>query len=109
MTEEEINKIIAEYMGWEYHQERWLLKKGDKFIECEPSILEYTKSLDLLIPVVEKLKTKENFIFRLCWVPGRDATIIFTPMVGQGCDKVENKHPSLALATACAEVIKDLI
>lgn len=55
MKDEEVNKIIANYMGLEFE---YCLDKECMFIQCkgEAPFVAYTQSLDELVPVWEKLE-----------------------------------------------------
>jgi len=113
VTEEEIDEIIAEYMETEVWDDVIIIRGG--IVSVEHKL--YTKSLDALIPVVEKLNKKEQVIFAIeCdydtlafpdiwhseyWVEGYGVTHDYR-------GNESKKSPSLALATACAKVIKDL-
>ena len=54
MTDEEVNKIIAEYMGFEYFKGLILLKDEKGIVQFEATA-DYAKSLDALVPVWEKM------------------------------------------------------
>lgn len=60
MTDEEVNKIIAEFMGW-----RFLIYGGVPVIKKREELPIYddcfTKSLDALVPVWEKLECRPTF------------------------------------------------
>jgi len=60
MKDEEVNKIIAEYMGWTFHQfsSGVLLAKDG---EIHDSSDLYTESLDALVPVWERVKFVPSF------------------------------------------------
>lgn len=100
MTEDEIDLIIGKYMGWEFHQDRWLLRSGSKFIEAEPSVPNYCKSLDALIPVVEKLEMHLILDFE----PNR--VLVWGVRIEDSASV--KPSPNLAVATACAKVIQEL-
>jgi len=56
MTDVEVNKIIAEFMGYKYyptHSPCPVFVKNN--VEYMPDIFEYDMSLDALVPVWEKL------------------------------------------------------
>lgn len=115
-SEEEINKVIAKFMGFEIN-----LEKGYIFKECTDvsgsGIWDlYTESLDTLILVVERLllvfdyecyvlpllNTKEEFVYYLpiaCRVDKDPEELIGF------C----RRSPSLALAMACHKIIKENI
>ena len=60
MTDNEINKIIAEYMGWIKKNSRWFDEKGKQ----RNYLIAYTESLDSLVPVWEKLEYLQIHIQR---------------------------------------------
>ena len=71
MTDTEVNKIIAEYMGYDttdltqvknYRSLQWY-RNGSTIPEFTTS--KYTYSLDALVPVWEKLEVEPSFTF-LC-------------------------------------------
>jgi len=115
VTKEEINKIIAEFMGWvkpEGFYQHYEIPKD--FILKDPIEIPSqfgrgtpTESLDSLIPVVEKLKI-DMFEFDFqndewwAWVEVIDGQKLDNFIAGN------HKSPSMALATACAKVIKEL-
>lgn len=93
MSEEEISKTIAKYMGW-YDE------PVNPRIPYE-EISFYTKSLDALVPVVEKLNMQTILHKR---GSGWHASI-HDSNTSHGYSE---KSPSKALAMACAEAIKEL-
>lgn len=63
MTNEEVNEIIVDFMGWEfdYHKIGAMLVEDGEI--CDYSDL-YTESLDALVPVWERLKVRDlKFLF----------------------------------------------
>ena len=114
MTEEEINKIIAEYMGWHRVEssmiDTYVSKCFNYSVKSEP-----TESLDALVPVFEKIYKEdycEPIYFRLSTILNGEYMVetIWAHHDGD-IPHFKNmilKSPSLALATACAEVIKEL-
>lgn len=72
MNDNEVNDIIAEYMGLKVLEHAHLLGRdtrtmlvkvvsGNRFVGSTYDAIVYTKSLDELIPVWEKLKENEGF------------------------------------------------
>ena len=61
MTDQEVNKIIAEFMGWSfsYHKTSVFLEIDGEI--CDGSLL-YTESLDALVPVWNKIKNYAIYI-----------------------------------------------
>ena len=57
MTDEEVNKVIAEFMGWKYHAEHdpSPVFTHEIYSEKQSSYFKFTKSLDALVPVWKKL------------------------------------------------------
>lgn len=96
--ETELNDTLAEFEG---RQSDW------RMFRC---FQPYTESLDALIPVIEKLGGGENgntIYFEL----NGDGTwfVNIHAFKGKKIDEnVWDKSPSLALATACASIIKKL-
>lgn len=100
MTEEEINKIITEFMGLEYYPEHDFIYSKSHAISAA-----YTQSLDALIPVVERLD-----IYDLKFTALGKSWNDFECRVeldSANYYKDEGHTPSMALATACAKVIKE--
>ena len=125
MTEEEINETIAKYMGIKelaiYYPEddRWsggnsveyTYQKCENYkklgVNCEVKervivTEDYTKSLDVLVPVVEKLFYKDTLVG-----VEFDSGDWFCYHHEKGHSE-PFKSPSIALATACAKAIKEL-
>lgn len=106
MTEQEINKIIAEYMGYD-SIDRYCKMNGDYY-----DAKKYTESLDACVPVVEKffndrMPMRDSWEFRLTrWDKDLKWFLAYT---NEKChmDQIESNLPSLALATALAKVIKE--
>ena len=106
MKEDEINKTIAEYMGFE---NVLIDDDGTAYIAVDDIIIairefNYTKSLDALIPVVEKLECREfgySYSCETAWLicGNKELKSRFN---GQE----SNISPALALATACVKVIQ---
>lgn len=97
MTEDEINRVIAGYMGF---KERDIGRKyiGDVHYLTEPAPV-YTKSLIEIEKVIEKINEPLSMV-RLksdMWTVGFS-----------GQETVRDSSYPLALATACAKVIEDL-
>lgn len=104
IRDKEINREIAEFME---SKESKLLRISHPSSLCrEIRFRSYTKSLDALVPVVEKLKYDPQFIY--C-VPEELWTCtlwhIFTKEIVKGYGK--EKTMSRALALAIYEVIKE--
>ena len=110
MTKKEIDKIITEFMGEQIAGDQEECSKCG--YESQPVILDkdgsvwniqlYTDSVDALIPVVEKLNKDvwlQYYIKEKFWYGW------FSDM---GDESVQDKSPSMALATACAKVIQEL-
>ena len=97
MTKEEINKTIAEYMG----------NKGDYNIDL--GWYPYVDSLDALIPVVEKILKKNDYQLELVNY-GEWGAFFYDLSAGirRSVTNESDNSPSLALATACAKIIKEL-
>lgn len=91
MNDKEVNKIIAEFMGF---------NESDIEVGCYP---KYTNSLDALVPVWEKLKTKQ---VRLGDSYGFDQCQLYT-----GIDPTiwsDGKTVQQAAAHATAKAIKEI-
>lgn len=101
MKENEINKIIADYMDGESFDIAWY--SGDKI---PPT---YTESLDSLVPVIKKLSSKHMIEVGISkhssW-----AKIWQEKLSGRLTLKHHILHKSMrfALATACAKIIEEL-
>jgi hypothetical protein len=73
MSDNEVNKIIAEFMGFEYSHGLILLRNKEGAIWLEDDA-DYVSSLDALVPVWERLgnveyelkKDNERFTCALC-------------------------------------------
>jgi len=103
MEEEEINRVIANYMGYtNIKQEEGLTFAGLTCGVIGVHVFDYSRSLDALIPVVEKLHSKDNMEY-LLWI---EDSIWYAEY--NASYKNFAKTPALALATACAKVIKEL-
>ena len=69
MTNNEVNKVIAEYMGWYQkkgtHIQMWFKEvNGEEISETSACIGNFTNSLDALVPVWERLKVRDlKFLF----------------------------------------------
>ena len=101
MSDEEINKIIAEYMGAEINGSHLVLleeiegstEKADAWYDL------YTESLDSLVPVVEKIDTYISLSF----------SVGLWRAKGDGIDEVYyDKSPARALALAVCEAIRSM-
>ena len=100
-SEEEINKVITEYMGHKAHMGNIHPWYHENYTERS-----YTDSLDALIPVVEKLELNHlTLMFSYCFMPAKS---MWYCKRGDYGDATSDKSPSLALATACYKVIKEL-
>lgn len=102
MNEQEINKVLSEFMGYEVKESGFfdgVLFADSKILGESPT--NYTKSLDALIPVVQKLgKTLElNYQYA---ISGNMYWYSQFNMTGEE----SSKSPSMALATALAKVIQ---
>lgn len=100
MNEQEINKCLAEFMGYEVKESGFfdgVFFADSKILGESPT--NYTKSLDALIPVVEKL----NYGGTLCYLSELEQWNCF---VQDTSDVNLSKSPSLSLATALAKVIQ---
>jgi hypothetical protein len=93
MTKYEINKTIAEYMGHEYNQ------LYCKLCGIHDDCPEYTESLDACVPVVKKLLRGKRDTYG--WI----RQLVSDPLTTAFKFK---ESPSLALATALAECIKEI-
>lgn len=108
MTEQEINKTIAEFMGAEiikseFHQN--LLFADGKALGKPPH--NYTKSLDALVPVVERLGAKSIDIGHLSQpqMNGNSHYCYLRGLNGKG--KSYSVSYEMALATAIYKVLSD--
>lgn len=118
MTEQEINKTIAEYIG-DYHT------KGEVYIgtimrdihDCEYTVC-YTTSLDACIPVVEKLGMNWFDITREKekWFKNKVHLVESEIRYSYNCQFQDSEYnmsgaqgstPAIALATALAKAIKE--
>lgn len=102
MNEQEINKIIAEYDGKEYDHENFRVIMRDKSGVYHDEI-PYTKSLDMNIPVVEKLGLD-------CYLGhgirmGENLWTYATDRNGKRFTLETELSPALALSTALAKAI----
>ena len=98
MKEHEVNKIIAEFMA-------------NKFPDSHlKGVVQYTRSLDALVPVVERLVKQTNMkfypeiSFDKCngfWRWLVSETVLWD-------NGIVDVSPSMALATACAKAINEL-
>jgi hypothetical protein len=108
MSEEEINKTIAEYMGWKFadiidgHANLW--KCGDDIFISR----HFTQSLDALVPVIEKLDKEIWLQFKRHNVKNYHLIAVGTKENVHFETAGNFKDASLALAIACAKVIKEL-
>lgn len=114
MTKDDINKTIAEYMGWGVRdytnmgmeplfeiEKEWFLDNMVQY--CQPS---YTYSLDALIPVVDKLGSYDIIIglpINNLWGVNLECYDSNDVAFSEA-----EKTPSLALATALAKAITEL-
>lgn len=105
MDEQEINKTIAEYMRLTIIDEYDEAFPNRLYYHAEDNQVDwidcYTKSLDALVPVIEKLE-KFTFEFDLDYNNDNPWQVIM------GMERVESESPSLALATCCAKVINQI-
>ncbi len=100
MTDDDIDKTIAKFMGW--HEVEGLWYCGDSS-NCYTSHPIFNQSLDALIPVVEKLKEMMNITYLPnigTWISHNSGSLVNNDH--------EDKSPSRALAAACCEVIKSM-
>ena len=104
LKKEDINKLIAEYMGFSsIYQSQGIIReevknKDGSYTYKNHSL--FTQSLDALIPVIEKLFSGAD----LCYSESRGWSY-------QECETAIYgwyKSPSLSLATACYKAIKEL-
>lgn len=96
MTDEEINRTIAEFMDWSERSIE-LISKGDfHLVDWQDP---FTESLDALVPVVEKI----NLNFQLNRFKNKDYRAILFSNNGEKYSYDES--PSRALALAICEVI----
>lgn len=104
MNDEEINKTIAEFMGFSMDH-----KIRDSYMPCNPMqpfdvelSPDYTTSLDALVPVVEKLNSLSYFWYK------PDSNDPYWEADISGCELNHiDKSPARALALAIYEVIKN--
>lgn len=62
MTDEEVNKIIAEFMGYKFDADhKGFVWKPDGQWTTFAALPEYTSSLDALVPVWDKLYEREKY------------------------------------------------
>ena len=100
MTPQEANKIIAEFMGFEFYKGLLLLRNESGLVVFE-TIANYTSSLDALVPVWEKLGVE-------LWRDG-DSYTCRVSRFNQGYDIHHGAETiSEAAAIATAKVIKEL-
>jgi len=109
MTNEEVNKIIAEFMGSRLETVTSWDKKQPycRLVDHNGSFKEvYTKSLDALVPVWEKL---ESDIIHLCMSTYSDARAAGFYDSLYGCEHF-SKKPTIqqAAAHATAKAITEL-
>jgi hypothetical protein len=66
MTDQEVNKIIAEYMGWRRkgNHNKWF----DENNKQRNFLSKYTTSLDALVPVWEKLGPRFKSVIYIGWL-----------------------------------------
>ncbi len=127
MNDEDVNRVIAEYMGIldvksEYDQ---FLKRYITFYEIKDSIIGnvvrevlYTKSLDALVPVWEKMSLTKPFDARFgFWGDGLNFDIIknvkgVNHTVASACNYEEGSQITYSLpqgaAYATARAIKEM-
>lgn len=101
MTDQEVNKIIAEFMGFELHED-YIFK------EYENGIVEddlYTESLDALVPVWEKLQIDFNFMMQGSFVKNNFSIFKHGKAI---CAKQNKKTIQQAAAHATAKAIVEL-
>lgn len=91
MKPQEANKIIAEFMGSSYYKN-----------ENDYSGM-FSKSLDALMPVIEKLKDDNFECF--CWLNINKGTNSCEWKINGRHDIEENESPSVSLAIAIAKAI----
>ena len=114
MTNEEVNKIIADFMGWQFDYHKigvMLVVDGET---CDYSEL-YTESLDALVPVWERLDDHKGTTFDgilLSYYKDKDSAC-FIDLAGY--DGIDSYHDSGTRATiqeaaahATAKAIKEL-
>jgi len=99
-SNDEINKAIAEFMGYTNIREGNLVMLGDAGDMLGLILVNYTESLDALIPVVEK----QNNPITLTYDPENNLWVTMDLRIGW---LAENKSPSRALAMACYQLIKE--
>lgn len=112
ISDEEINKTIAEFMGWnvnswdEYNKELYGFwddpQDEDVLTDCS-----YTSSLDALVPVVEKLKSsKFKFSIDFYMIEGHRATT-WNYSGYEKMSELFDESPARALSLAVYKVIKE--
>ena len=114
MTNEEVNRIIVDFMGWEFDYHKigvMLVEDGET---CDYSEL-YTESLDALVPVWERLDNHTVTTFDgilLSYYKDKDSACF---IVIEGYDSIDSYHDSDTRATiqeaaahATAKAIKEL-
>jgi hypothetical protein len=105
MTPQEADKIIAEFMGLRFVQ----LCDGESYAQPSDDNYEritYSKSLDALVPVLEKLKDKDFECF--CWLNINKGTNSCEWKMNSRHGIEENESPSVALAIATAKAIQEM-
>lgn len=137
MTEQDINKAIAEYMGYGFNNgnqpnDRDKMRVSYKIqfhgsgqnrnhksingaMEATQVIPKYTTSLDACIPVVEKLNRAMSFYFSIDFEFKYKAYVDVDAVVCKSCSHIdyeyaikEDNSPAVALATALAKAIKKI-
>ena len=103
MSDDEVNKIIADYMGVKKVGKYWII--GALHID----VLEYTKSLDALVPVWEKLlKDYKLQVSMFCNPLGFFEFEVFDNKEGGLCEFGNDKKPERAASYATAKAILEL-
>ena len=108
-TDEHVNRVIAEYIGYEYGS---MSPDGGQVISVirngEPDYIPaYTASLDACMEVVQKL-IKNPYISEINFYIHKDFYAASVYAVDDNNCRYTDKSPSKALAYALAEVIENM-
>ena len=115
MDENEINKVIAEFMGWHLNASETMVVEP---CQMHSDVIHplYTKSLDALVPVWEKLRKDFNLCFKINThdLLHKNETGVSVDMwignilITETSDNLKDITIQLAAAKATAMAIKEL-